>query len=164
MTTLIGLCLGLGLATGLIGWEFFIGGFPLAGILLVLFGMVCLVAQFKWQWMASLAFFVLSLFAAVGVLFNYSVLLMFAAMVLLLAGWDLSAFHHRLRLSAKDDNLWQLERAHFSRFGPVLVLGIGMGLLAVLLHLKINFEWGALLLLIGTLGVSVLLRRLWHRE
>jgi hypothetical protein len=164
MITLLGLCLSLGLGAGLIGWGFFTGGFPLAGVLMFLFGMVCLVTQFKWQWAASLGFFFLSISAAFGLLFNYSVLLMFSGAVLQLAGWDLSAFHHHIRSSSNDDHRARLEQTHFSRLALVLGVGIGMSLLAGLLHLKINFEWGALLLVIGALGVSVLLRRLWRSD
>jgi hypothetical protein len=89
---------------------------------------------------------------------------MFSAEILLLLGWDLSGFYHRMRLSAEDDNWKQLERTHIFRLVPIIALGIGLSLWAAALQLKITFEWGTLLLVIGALGVSVLLRRLWRSD
>ena len=160
MKLFVGLCLSIGLGTTLLAWGYYAGGHQSAGLALALFGIIWLAAQYKWHWVASVGFFAFTLFAGLGIIIGLPVVLMFASAVFALLAWDLGEFHHRRKLAAKEDETHTLTLAHLTRLGIALTVGIIAALLALTNNINFSFEWGALLLLAGALGIAMLVGRL----
>jgi hypothetical protein len=72
-----------------------------------------------------------------------------------LLGWDLSDFARRLSYAAPTDDIQGLERVHLERVGVVAVLGFGIAMLSVFIHIKrLAFEVAVGLVLLAALGLT----------
>ena len=72
-----------------------------------------------------------------------------------LLGWDLSDFGMRLSYAAPTDDIQGMERRHLERVGIVAVLGFGIALLSVFIHInRLAFEVAVGLVLLAALGLT----------
>ncbi len=116
-----------------------------------------------WKGMAAPMLFLLSGAAAAAFLLAApstveTALLLGGGLAAFLA-WDLTDFDARLALAEASDRP-RLERAHFSRLGLVVGSSVLLILLALTLAVKLNFEWTALLVLIGAGGLGYLVSQI----
>ena len=123
---------------------------------LVLLGIVWLLAQWrKLHWVSSAAFFLMLFAAAYGVWNQFTIFLMLLGALGGLLGWDLSDFALRLSYAAPTDDVQGLERRHLERVGIVAVLGFGIALLSVYIHIqRLAFEVAVGLVLLAALGLT----------
>ena len=78
-----------------------------------------------------------------------------------LLGWDLSDFARRLSYAAPTDDVQGMERRHLERVGIVAVLGFGLAILSLYIHIKrLAFEVAVGLVLLAALGLTRLVIKL----
>jgi hypothetical protein len=78
-----------------------------------------------------------------------------------LLGWDLSDFAQRLRYAAPTDDVKGMEWRHLERVAIVAVLGGGLALLSLVIHVRrLAFEVAVGLILLAAFGVTRLVMRL----
>ena len=119
-----------------------------------------LAARLSWSWAAWPGLLVLAAAAAGGILLGFSPLLMAFSLLGILSAWDLQDFNRRLRKAAPGDDLRGLEKSHLLRLALLDTSGLALMLAAVNLHIRINFEWVFLLVLVLVLGMLELVKRL----
>jgi hypothetical protein len=117
---------------------------------------IWLIAYFrKWYWFSSVALLVIIMAAAFGVWQEFSTVWMLLGALGGLLGWDLSDFARRLSYAAPMDDTRGLERLHMERVGIVAVLGLGLALLSVFVHVqRLAFEVAVGLVLLAALGLT----------
>jgi hypothetical protein len=72
-----------------------------------------------------------------------------------LLGWDLSDFARRLSYASSTDDIRGMERRHLERVGIVAVLGLGLALLSVYIHVqRLAFEVAVGLIILAALGLT----------
>jgi len=109
----------------------------------------------KWYWFSSIALLIIILAAAVGVWHEFSTVWMLLGALGGLLGWDLSDFARRLSYASPMDDLRGIERLHMERLGIVAVLGFGLALLSVFVHVRrLAFEVAVGLVLLAALGLT----------
>jgi hypothetical protein len=115
-----------------------------------------LLAHFrKYYWFSSIALLITVVAAAYGVWREYPTVWMLLGAVGGLLGWDLSDFARRLSYAAPMDDTRSMERHHLERVGIIAVLGAGLALLSVYIHInRLAFEVAVGLLLLAALGLT----------
>jgi hypothetical protein len=109
----------------------------------------------KWYWLSSVALLIIVVAAAYGVWREFPTVWMLLGAVGGLLGWDLSDFARRLSYASPMDDTQTLQRHHLERLGIVAVLGIGMALLSLYVHIhRLAFEVAVGLLLLAALGLT----------
>lgn len=109
----------------------------------------------KYYWFSSIALLITVVAAAYGVWHEYPTVWMLLGAVGGLLGWDLSDFARRLSYAAPMDDTRSMERHHLERVGIVAVLGMGLALLSVYIHInRLAFEVAVGLLLLAALGLT----------
>src|ERR1041384_7043727 len=109
----------------------------------------------KWYWFSSVALLVIVVAAAYAVWNGYATVWMLLGAVGGLLGWDLSDFARRLSYASPMDDTRTLQRHHLERLGIVAVLGIGMALVSLYVHIhRLAFEVAVGLLLLAALGLT----------
>jgi len=152
------------LGFGLTALAFASGGKPwLAAVLLLFAGFWVYASLRRWDWSVTLGLFVAYGFIAAGFLLDLSPALLFPAAFLLLAGWDLSGMQARLRLADPGEDTTPLQVRHLLRLVLTLLVGAGFVWAALTLHLKLSFEWTALLAILVAFGLGRLVSRLLKR-
>jgi phosphoglycerol transferase MdoB-like AlkP superfamily enzyme len=131
---------------------------------LVVFGLAWMAGQHKWPWIASLGLAIMTLAAAIGLLYNLPAPMMIGGFLCAFIAWDLSGFNSRVKLAARDDNHGSLTQLHVLRLGLVIVVGFGVVILTRTIRVHFNFEIAALLILAGVWGLSILVGRLRRGE
>jgi len=146
----------------LLAWDWALGGFALAAVLLATSGLLWIIAETRhWRPAAYLGFFLVTLAAGAGEWFRLPSGPLLLSVGLALAAWDLSDFSRRVVLASKEDDILGLERRHLARLGLVLGIGVGLSGAALNLHsLRFKFEFAALLALLGAWGLTQLILRL----
>jgi hypothetical protein len=122
----------------------------------ILLGIGWLVSRWqRWHWFASIALFVMVAAAAYGVWNQFSTVWMILGALGALLGWDLSDFARRLNYAAPTDDIRGMERRHLERVGIVAVLGLGLALLSVYIHVqRLAFEVAVGLIILAALGLT----------
>lgn len=142
----------------------FLVGLPALGAVALAGGGVWLIGLLRgWKWLAAPMLLLLSGAAAAAFWLASpaaleTVLLLGGALSAFLA-WDLTDFEARIRLAGDADRP-RLERVHLSRLGLVVGGSIFLFLLALTVEIRLNFEWTALLALIGAGGIGYLVGRI----
>jgi len=109
----------------------------------------------KWYWFSSLALILVVVAAAYGVWREFPTVWMLLGAVGGLLGWDLSDFARRLSYAAPMDDIRGLERRHLERVAIVAVLGVGLALVSLYVHIqRLAFEIAVALLLLAALGLT----------
>ena len=112
----------------------------------------------KWYWFSSIALLLMILAAAFGVWSELPTVWMLLGALGGLLGWDLSDFARRLSYASPMDDTRGLERLHMERVGIVAVLGFGLALLSVFVHVRrLAFEVAVGLVLLAALGLTRLI-------
>jgi hypothetical protein len=127
-------------------------GGPWIGVGLILaVGWLWLAGQWRgWGWVASSALVLLVGTAAFGLWLGLGTAWMLVSVVAALSAWDLDHFTQRLKRAGRVEGARALERTHLWRLLAVDGLGFTLGALA--LGLRIQFGFGAALVL-GLLAV-----------
>jgi hypothetical protein len=147
----------IGLATGALALGYGLGGLWTWMPLIVALAFLWPVGQWRgWGWSSSLGLVFSATLAAVGLLLGLAAGWMLLGLVAALAAWDMDGFRQRLRSVERVDAPAQrdLERRHIQRL--LAVAGLGLLLAAVVLGIRLELKFGAVLLLglLAILGLS----------
>jgi hypothetical protein len=127
-------------------------------------GVVWMLGQIKWTWVASIGLPIITLAAALGLICELPMWLMVVGFLFAFMAWDLVEFKSRIKQGSEEDQLNSLALIHYARLGLVLALGFGVVALTRFIRLRFNFELAALLTLAGVWGLSLLVGRLRRGE
>ena len=154
--TLVAMILSIIMGTGSLAYGYSQAGMPDPARWWVLLGSVWILAHWrKYYWVSSVAFFLSLIAAAYGVWNQFTILWMLLGALGGLLGWDLSDFAMRLSYAAPTDDIQGMERRHLERIGIVAVLGFGVALSSVYIHIKrLAFEVAVGLVLLAALGLT----------
>jgi hypothetical protein len=157
--TIIALILSILLGTISLAVGFSQGLYTGYSLWFLLLGAVWLVTHFrKWYWFSSIALLFIIVAAAFGVWSELPTVWMLLGALGGLLGWDLSDFARRLSYASPMDDTRGLERLHMERVGIVAVLGLGLALLSVFVHVRrLAFEVAVGLVLLAALGLTRLI-------
>lgn len=122
----------------------------------ILLGIGWLIARWqRWHWYAPLAMLVMVAAAAYGVWKEFPTIWMLLGALGGLLGWDLSDFARRLSYASTTDDVRGMERRHLERVGVVAVLGLGLALLSMYIHIQhLAFEVAVGLIILAALGLT----------
>src|SRR5260221_10243051 len=135
--TIVAMILSIILGTGSLSVGYFQAGLYDPARWCVLLGVVWILAHWrKLYWFSALGLFLTLIAAAYGVWNSFATVWMLLGALGGLLGWDLSDFAMRLSYAAPTDDIQGLERVHLERVGVVAVLGFGIALLSVFIHVK----------------------------
>jgi|SRR5215212_1294243 len=154
--TIVALVLSILLGTISLAIGYAQGGMAGYSIWFLLLAMIWLGTHFrKWYWFSSIALLFIILAAAFGVWSEFSTVWMLLSALGGLLGWDLSDFARRLGYASPMDDTSKMERLHMERVGIVAVLGLGLALLSVFVHVqRLAFEVAVGLVLLAALGLT----------
>jgi hypothetical protein len=122
--------------------------YALAGLSLVLAVLWGWLDRRSYVWLPGTGLAVYLFFAAAGVLAGLPPTLMLICAVAALAAWDLERFLSRLKRVPADVHSAGLEKAHLHRLAWVLLVGFGLGVLALNLQFQIGLLPTAILALV----------------
>ena len=119
-------------------------------------GILWLVAYWqRWHWFAPLAMLIVVSAAAYGVWKGFPTVWMILGALGGLLGWDLSDFARRLSYASPTDDIQGTERRHLERVGVVALLGLGLALISVYIHVqRLAFEVAVGLIILAALGLT----------
>jgi hypothetical protein len=161
--TLIALLSGIVISSATLAWGYAQSGFTSFSVWIIVLGLGWLFAiRQRWFWISSIALLVVTLLAALGLWFGFTPGWLFAGSIFALFAWDMTDFHQRLVLMAKNDNTRGLERRHLLRVSLLALAGMTLASITMLLRWQFTFEWGALLVVIILLGLGQLVG--WFRK
>ena len=108
----------------------------------------------QFGWPTDLGFIALMIAAAIGVWWGAGAGWMLLGAAGALAAWDLARFARRLGQAEHLVHEARLQQAHRQRLLPVVVLGLGLGGIALSIQLKLSFGWAIVLGLVVIIGLS----------
>ncbi|MCX6068706.1 MAG: hypothetical protein NT121_23650 [Chloroflexi bacterium] len=153
----------LGFSSLAIGWM--MAGFWSIGlILLILLPVSLFLVKRKFSPAAALVLSLTVFAAAIGLWRGLSLFLALTAVLCALAAWDFDSFSRRLSFAPAQDEPQLLERQHLLWLSLVLILSVGISWLALSIHIKFNFEWAILLVVVMFSGISALVSWLRRKE
>ena len=154
--TIIAMVLSVILGTGSLVYGYSQMGLANPPRWFILLGVLWLLAHWrKYYWFSSVALFAILIAAAFGVWVEFPTIWMLLGALGGLLGWDLSDFARRLNYAAGTDDIVGLERRHLARVGIVAVLGFGLALLSLYVHInRLAFEVAVGLVLLAVLGLT----------
>ncbi len=154
--TLAALILSILLGTVSLAIGYSQGGASNYSLWFLLLGAVWLVTHFrKWYWFSSIILLLIVFAAAYGVWREFPTVWMLLGALGGLLGWDLSDFARRLSYASPMDDTRGMERLHLERVGIVAVLGFGLAILSVIIHVeRLAFEVAVGLVLLAALGLT----------
>jgi hypothetical protein len=145
------------ISTGTLAWGFAEAGFVIFARWILIFGAVWLFTQWRgWGWFSSLGLFFAVFASAFGFWFGFSLEWLFSGTIFALFAWDISNFHKRLRLMAKDSETHGIERRHLARISLLAFVGLFLASITMFVRVRFTFEWGALLMVVILLGLGQL--------
>jgi len=161
--TLIALLSSIVICSVTLAWGFAQQGFTSFSTWIVILGVGWLLAIWQdWRWYSSIALFLATVLAALGLWFGFTPGWMFAGGVFALVAWDMTDFRQRLRGMADDDDTRGLERRHLARISLLAFIGLAFASVAMLVRVQFTFEWSALLVIVALLGLGQLVG--WFRR
>lgn len=107
---------------------------------------------------------VAALSAAGGLWAGIGLPLALAAVLCMLAAWDLAGFSRRLAFASAEDDAGRIERQHFLHLSLALLAGAGLVLLAQSIRQAFGFEWTLLLAILAFYGIGALMSGLSRVE
>lgn len=164
MIATVGLFLSTFLSIAMMAAGYFGAGMVNQAFGLIAVGVVWLAGQLKWTWVASMGLSIMTLAAAMGLIYELPMALMVGGFLFAFIAWDLMEFKSRVKQGSEEDQLNRLTMKHFVRLGLVLALGFGVVVLTRFIRLRFNFEMAALLTMAGVWGLSLLVGRLRRGE
>jgi hypothetical protein len=160
----IGLVLSTFLSIAMIAAGYLSGGMVNQAFGLIIIGLAWMAGQIKWKWVASIGLSIMTLAAALGLIYMLPTALMVGGFLFAFITWDLMEFKSRIKHGSHEDQLRILTSKHFIRLGLVLALGFAVVALTRFIRLRFNFEMAVLLTLVGVWGLSLLVGRLRREE
>ena len=154
--TVVVMIVSIVVGTGSLAYGYSHAGLRDPALWCVLMGVVWILAHWrKYYWASSVAFFITLIAAAYGIWNQFTIFWMLLGALGGLLGWDLSDFAMRLSYAAPTDDIQGMERRHLERAGVVAVLGFGIALLSVYIHIqRLAFEVAVGLVLLAALGLT----------
>jgi len=154
--TFVAMIVSILVGTSALAFGYSQAGMPDPARWWVLMGIVWILAHWrKYYWASSVAFIITLFGAAYGVWNQFTIFWMLLGALGGLLGWDLSDFAMRLSYAASTDDVQGMERRHLERAGIVAVLGFGIALLSVYIHIqRLAFEVAVGLVLLAALGLT----------
>jgi len=157
VTTIV-LFLSLLLSAGALSFGYYEAGLELFALGALVFAVLWLAALLRrWNWFSSLGLLAAVAAAGFGLWVGVAAGWALAGVLGALLAWDLTDLRVRLNLAASSDDLGPLERGHLGRLGLITLIGMLLASVAMIAQLRFSFEWGILLALAGTLGVTQLI-------
>jgi len=140
--TIVAMILSIILGTGSLAYGYSQAGMPDPARWCVLLGIVWILAHWrKIYWFSTLGLFLTIIAAAYGVWNSFTTIWMLLGALGGLLSWDLSDFAMRLSYAAPTDDIQGMERRHLERAGIVALLGFGLALLSLVIHIhRLAFE------------------------
>ena len=161
--TLVALLSSIVISSVSLAWGFAQGGFTSLSVWILILGAGWLLAIWQdWRWYSSIALFLVTILAALGLWFGFIPGWMFAGGIFALVAWDMTDFRQRLRGMADDDDTRGLERRHLARISLLVFIGLAFASVAMLVRVQFTFEWSALLVIVALLGLGQLVG--WFRR
>ena len=155
--TLIALLSSIVICSASLAWGFAQRGFTSFSTWIIILGAGWLFAIWQdWKWYSSVALFLATVVAALGLWFGFIPGWMFAGGIFALFAWDMTDFRQRLRGMADDDETRGLERRHLARISLLAFIGMALASIAMLVRVQFTFEWSALLVIVALLGLGQL--------
>jgi len=160
--TIVAMILSIIMGTGSLAYGYFQAGMADPARWSLLLGIVWILAHWrKLYWFSALGLFLTIIGAAYGVWNQFTTIWMILGALGGLLGWDLSDFAMRLSYAASTDDVQGMERRHLERVGVVAMLGVGLAVLSLYIHIKrLAFEVAVGLVLLAALGLTRLVMRL----
>jgi hypothetical protein len=156
--TLIALLSSIVICSASLAWGFAQRGLTSFSIWILILGAGWLFAVWQdWEWYSSVALFLSTVVAAMGLWFEFIPGWMFAGGIFALFAWDMTDFRQRLRGMANNHDTRGLERRHLLRISLLAFIGLFLASIAMLVRVQFTFEWGALLVIVTLLGLGQLL-------
>jgi hypothetical protein len=153
-------CATLTLAAG-----FAVHGRWYAALAIALMGLLWLV--FAWRgvvWVSAAGLTLLTMAAAMGVLWSLPSLWLLSGTVVGLVAWDLARFTRALQDARDVRNETELVQAHLWRLGIVAGVGWFLGWAALRVQLRFDFIWALALGLMVILGLGGAMRHLQRKS
>jgi len=154
--TIVAMILSIILGAGSLAYGYFQAGMPDPARWSVLLGIVWILAHWRrYYWFSGLGLLLTLVAAAYGVWNNFTTIWMLLGALGGLLGWDLSDFAMRLSYAAPTDDIQGMERRHLERAGIVALLGLGLAILSLVIHInRLAFEVAVGLILLAALGLT----------
>ena len=116
----------------------------------------------RWRWFSYVGVTLYFLAAALGLWFlNFPPGWMFGGAVMGLLAWDLMHFGYRLRFAADGQERRRIELRHLVRVAVLGILGLAFSSLAMILQVRLTFDWIVFTAIVVALGLSQIIR--WFR-
>lgn len=161
--TLIALLSSIMISSAALAWGYAQSGFTSFAVWAIILGLGWLLSiSQRWFWVSSFALIVVTILAALGLLFGFSPGWLFAGGIFALFAWDMTDFRQRLVLMAKNDSTRGVERRHLLRVSLLSLAGLALASIAMLLRWQFTFEWGVFLVAVILLGLGQLVG--WLRK
>ena len=161
--TLVALLSSIVICSASLAWGFAQQGFTSFSTWIIILGAGWLLAVWQdWRWYSSIALFLTTVLAALGLWFGFIPGWMFAGGIFALVAWDMTDFRQRLRGMADDDDTRGLERRHLARISLLVLIGLAFASIAMRVRVQFTFEWSALLVIVALLGLGQLVA--WFRR
>ncbi len=154
--TIVAMILSIILGSGSLVVGYVQAGFTNPVRWFIALGIAWLVAQWqKWHWFSSVAMLIIVGAAAYGMWKEFPTVWMILSALGGLLGWDLADFARRLSHAARTDDTRGMERRHLGRVGIVALLGVGLALLSIYVHVRrLAFEVAVGLIILAALGLT----------
>ena len=154
--TIVAMILSIILGTGSLAYGYSQAGMPDPARWCVLLGIVWILAHWrKIYWFSTFGLFLTIIAAAYGVWNSFTTIWMLLGALGGLLSWDLSDFAMRLSYAAPTDDIQGMERRHLERAGIVALLGFGLALLSLVIHInRLAFEVAVGLILLAAVGLT----------
>ena len=154
--TIVAFVLSVIIGSASLAFGYSQAGFGNPALWCVLLGIVWILAHWrKVYWFSALGLFLSIIAAGYGVWNSFATVWMLLGALGGLLGWDLSDFAMRLSYAAPTDDIRGMERRHLERVGVVAVLGFGIAILSVVIHInRLAFEVAVGLVLLAALGLT----------
>lgn len=160
--TIVAFVLSVIVGTVSLAYGYWLAGFVAPERWFIGLGIIWLLAHWrKLYWVSTIAFFFTLIGAGYGVWSRYTTIWMLLGALGGLLGWDLSDFARRLSYAVPTDDKRGMERRHLERAGIVALLGSGIALASLYIHIeRLPFEIAVALVLLAALGLTRLVLRL----
>ncbi|MCC6259752.1 MAG: hypothetical protein IT311_02725 [Anaerolineales bacterium] len=151
----IALFISVILSAGSLAWGYAQAGWETSAGWILFIGAVWLISIWQeWRWFSSVALLASVLCSAFGLVLGFEFSWLLAGSLFALCAWDLTDFRRRLRLSAKDEDSYGLERRHLARLSLLTLAGLLLVSLALYTQVQFTFEWGVFLVAVTLIGLT----------
>ena len=150
-------------SAGSLAWGYKMLGLEAVASAALIGGALWLLALWqRWHWFAAVALVGVVLLAGTGIVLGAPLSWMLAGAMFALAAWDLTEFRRRVAIAFRDDDVRGIERRHLVRLSLLMLGGLLLASIAMLVRVKLSFEWLLLVALVSALSLTQFIR--WLRD